>query len=255
MVKIMFNFFADENSRQGDCFFITGSDLNHIKNVLRMRIGDTILVSENGKSHLCGIEALTEDTAIVRITEESFKDTELPVKLYLFQGLPKSDKMELIIQKAVELGVYAVIPTEMSRCVVKLEDKKKKSKIQRWQAISESAAKQSKRNIIPEVMNVMSYGEALQFAKNLDVILVPYEAKDGMLSTKKALSEISPGKSVGIFIGPEGGFDDKEIEKALTAGGEIISLGKRILRTETAAITALSMCMLYIEMNENGENG
>ncbi len=251
----MFNFFATENSRQGDCFFITGSDLNHIKNVLRMRTGDILLVSENGKSHLCELESLSEDTAVVRIREEDYKNTELPVKLYLFQGLPKSDKMELIIQKAVELGVYAVIPTEMSRCVVKLEEKKKKSKTQRWQAISESAAKQSKRNIIPEVMNVMSYGEALQFAKNLDVILVPYESKDGMLSTKKALETITPGKSVGIFIGPEGGFDEKEIEKALTAGGEIISLGKRILRTETAAITALSMCMLYVEMNENGENG
>ena len=252
---MMFNFFADENSRQGDCFYIEGSDLNHIKNVLRMHTGDELLVSENGESHLCEIESLSESTAVVRIKEANYKNTELPVKLYLFQGLPKSDKMELIIQKAVELGVYAVVPTEMSRCVVKLEDKKKQSKVQRWQAISESAAKQSKRNIIPEVMNVMSYGEALQFAKNLDVILVPYDAKDGMLSTKKALDGISPGKSVGIFIGPEGGFDEKEIEKAIASGGEIISLGKRILRTETAAITALSMCMLYVEMNDIGENG
>lgn len=252
---MMFNFFATENSRQGDCFFITGGDLNHIKNVLRMHTGDELLVSEDGESHLCEIESLSEDTAVVRIKEENYKNTELPVRLYLFQGLPKSDKMELIIQKAVELGVYAVIPTEMSRCVVKLEDKKKKSKVERWQAISESAAKQSKRNIIPEIMNVMSFGEALQFAKGLDLILVPYESKDGMISTKKALEAVTPGKSVGIFIGPEGGFDEKEIEKAQTAGGEIISLGKRILRTETAAITALSMCMLYVEMNENGENG
>lgn len=251
----MFNFFATENSRQGDCFFITGGDLNHIKNVLRMRTGDTLLVSENGQSHLCEIESLSEDTAIVRITEEDYRSTELPVKLYLFQGLPKSDKMELIIQKAVELGAFAIIPTEMSRCVVKLEEKKKKSKIERWQAISESAAKQSKRNIIPEIMNVMTFGDALQFAKNLDVILVPYESKDGMLSTKKALEMLAPGKSAGIFIGPEGGFDDREIEKALNAGGEIISLGKRILRTETAALTALSMCMLYVEMNTDGENG
>ena len=163
--------------------------------------------------------------------------------------------MELIIQKAVELGAFAIIPTEMSRCVVRLEEKKKKSKIERWQAISESAAKQSKRNIIPEIMNVMTFGDALQFAKNLDVILVPYESKDGMLSTKKALEMLAPGKSAGIFIGPEGGFDDREIEKALTSGGEIISLGKRILRTETAALTALSKCMLYVEMNTDGENG
>ncbi len=250
----MFNFFASENSRQGDCFHITGSDFNHIKNVLRMTVGDVLLVSENGKSHLCEIESLSAENAIVRITEEDYNNTELPVKLYLFQGLPKSDKMELIIQKAVELGVFAIIPTEMSRCVVKLEDKKKRSKLERWQAISESAAKQSKRNIIPEIMNVMSYGEALQFAKTLDLILVPYESKDGMISTENALKKIEAGKSVGIFIGPEGGFDEKEIEKAIAAEGEIISLGKRILRTETAAITALSMCMLYTELNCNGEN-
>ncbi len=250
----MFNFFASENSRQGDCFFITGSDLNHIKNVLRMKPGDTLLVSEYGKSHLCEIEALSEDTAVVRITEEDFNNTELPVKLYLFQGLPKSDKMELIIQKAVELGVFAIIPTEMNRCVVKLEDKKKKSKVDRWQSISESAAKQSKRNIIPEIMNVMTFGEALQFAESLDLILVPYESKDGMISTENALKKIKAGKRIGIFIGPEGGFDEKEIEKATAAGGDIISLGKRILRTETAAITSLSMCMLYTELNCNGEN-
>lgn len=250
----MFNFFADKSNRQNDCYFITGSDYNHIKNVLRMHSGDELLVSEGGKSSLCRIESLDGDSAIVRIIEEDYQDTNLPIKIYLFQGLPKSDKMELIIQKCVELGVEGIVPVEMNRCVVKLDDKKKKSKVARWQSIAESAAKQSKRSIIPEISDVLSFGQAIEKAKELDVFLVPYESKDGMNSTKEALSEIKKGFTVGILIGPEGGFDEKEIENAEAAGGKIISLGKRILRTETAAITTVGMCMLHAEMNINGEN-
>lgn len=245
----MFNFFAEENSRQDSCYYITGHNFNHIKNVLRMKTGDTLLVSESGASHLCKIISLDGDTVIAEIIEENYQETELPVKIYLFQGLPKSDKMELIIQKTVELGVYSIIPTEMSRCVVKIEDKKKKSKTERWQAISESAAKQSKRNIIPEIKSIMSYKQALSFAEKLDIILVPYESEDGMKGTENALSEIKNGMSIGIFIGPEGGFDEKEIQLAEKNGAKIISLGKRILRTETAAITSVAMCMLHVEMN------
>jgi len=245
----MFNFFVESSMKQGDCYYITGSDFNHIKNVLRMKEGDEFLVSCNGKSDLCVLKELSGDTAVAQITEESFQNTELPIKIYLFEGLPKSDKMELIIQKCVELGVYAVVPTEMNRCVVKLDDKKKKSKISRWQSISESAAKQSKRNTVPEIMNVMSYKEALLFAEKLDLFLVPYESKNGMADTVSALKEIRNGMSVGILVGPEGGFDEKEIDEALSHKAKIISLGKRILRTETAAITAVGMCMLYSEMN------
>ena len=246
----MFNFFAAENSRQGDFYYIDGGDFNHIKNVLRMQEGESLLVSDDGKSHLCEITSLSGDCAAVKIIQEDYQNTELPVKIYLFQGLPKSDKMEFIIQKTVELGVYEIIPTEMSRCVVKLEDKKKKSKVERWQSISESAAKQSKRNIIPKISDVMSYKQALQYAKTLDMILVPFESKNGMKSTVDALEKIKDGMSVGIFIGPEGGFDDKEIEIATENDAMIISLGKRILRTETAALTAVGMCMLHIEMKD-----
>jgi 16S rRNA (uracil1498-N3)-methyltransferase len=245
----MFNFFADENAKQNSQYIINGADYNHIKNVLRMNIGDTCLISCGGKSDLCEITAFYEDTVCLDIIEENYNDTELPVKIYLFQGLPKGDKMEYIIQKCVELGVFAVVPTQMKHCIVKLDDKKAKSKIARWQSISESAAKQSKRNIIPEIMNVCSFAEALEFAKTLDLILVPYENKDGMKATVEALESLKSVKSVGIFIGPEGGFEEKEIFEAEKIGGEIVSLGKRILRTETAAITALSMCMLYAEMN------
>ena len=245
----MHNFFVDENNRQGDVYFITDADFNHIKNVLRMKQGDSFLVSSASKSDLCVLDSFTEDAVIAKITEEDYQDTSLTVKLYLFQGLPKSDKMELVIQKAVELGAEGVIPVEMNRCVVKIDDKKKKSKVARWQAISESAAKQSKRTIIPEVYDVLSYKQAMEKAKEMDVFIVPYENKDGMKATKNALFEIKKGMSVGILIGPEGGFDEKEIEIAESVGGLTVSLGKRILRTETAAITALSMCMLYAEMN------
>ena len=161
--------------------------------------------------------------------------------------------MELIIQKTVELGVEGIIPVEMNRCVVKLDDKKKKSKVSRWQTISESAAKQSKRNTIPEIYDVLTYKQAMEKAKEMDVFLVPYESKNGMEDTKTALSQIKSGMSVGILIGPEGGFDDKEVELAFKNGGKVVSLGKRILRTETAAITSVSMCMLHAEMHLGDE--
>ena len=247
----MYNFFVNDDCRQGDRYVITGADHNHIKNVLRMKVGDTILISANGKSDLCEIEIIDNDEIVAPIIEEDYQNTELPLQIHLFQGLPKSDKMELIIQKAVELGVYSITPIEMKRCIVKLDDKKKKSKQTRWQAISESAAKQSKRNTIPEINEIISYKAALNTAKELDLLLVPYENEDGILSTKEALAKLKEAKSVGIIIGPEGGFDDAEIEAAKDAGGRIISLGKRILRTETAAITAVGMCMLYTEMSEN----
>lgn len=244
----MYNFFVDENQKLNNKYVITGTDFNHIKNVLRMGVGDTFLVSDGGISNLCEIESFESDSVIAKIIEENYNDTSLPISIYLFQGLPKGDKMELIIQKTVELGVECIVPVEMSRCVVKLDDKKKKSKVSRWQSISESAAKQSKCNRIPEISDVLTYKQALEKAKDLDLLLVPYESKNGMEDTKDALSQIKSGMSVGILIGPEGGFDEKEVEQAFEIGGKVISLGKRILRTETAAITSVGMCMLHAEM-------
>lgn len=244
----MYNFFAKENQRQNNRYFIDGTDYNHIKNVLRMVVGDSFLVSENGVSNLCEIENFENDFVVAKIIEENYNDTNLPIKIHLFQGLPKGDKMELIIQKTVELGAQSIIPVEMSRCVVKIDDKKKKSKQQRWQAISESAAKQSKRNTIPEIEEIITYKQAMARASEMDLFLVPYESKNGMEDTKSALSQLKRGMSVGILIGPEGGFDEKEVDLAFENGGKVVSLGKRILRTETAAITSVSMCMLYAEM-------
>ena len=245
----MYNFFVEDNSRAGDVYFVTGADHNHIKNVLRMHAGNTILISEGGKSHLCEITEISETAVTARVVEENYNETELPVKIYLFQGLPKSDKMELIIQKAVELGVYAVVPVEMHRSVVKLDEKKKESRRARWQAIAESAAKQSKRNAIPEVTDVLTYKQAMAKAAEMDVFLVPYENEKGMLATKEALEKMTRGASIGILIGPEGGFEPKEVAEATEAGGVTVSLGARILRAETAAIASVGMCMLYAEMS------
>ena len=246
----MFNFFAKENSREGNRFIIDGADHNHIKNVLRMRPDDTFLVSYQGASHLCRLAELDDVCAVAEIVEENYQNTELPVEITLFQGLPKADKMEWIIQKTVELGVSGIVPVEMTNCVVKLEEKKKKAKQTRWQAIAEAAAKQSKRAVIPTVFEPTSYKNALQQAKELDLILVPYENARGMAATKEAVDAIRAGMKIGIFIGPEGGFDPKEIAFATELGGKTISLGSRILRTETAAIAALSLCMFQAEMKE-----
>ena len=249
----MYNFFVDESARMGDSFQISGKDHNHICNVLRMQVGDTFLVSCGGTSSLCRLTQMRDDAVTAQIVEEDYRNTELPVRFYLFQGLPKGDKLELIIQKTVELGVAGIVPVEMSRCVMKLDNKKKASKRERWQAIAESAAKQSKRNLIPQVSDVLTYKQAMEQAGELDLFLVPYENKRGMAATREALERIKPGMSVGILIGPEGGFDDKEIDLARKTGAAVVSLGQRILRAETAAVTAVAMGMLHVEMHLDGE--
>lgn len=245
----MYNFFANKVNVSGDVVTLTGNDYNHIKNVLRLKSGDRFSVSVDGENNLCELMSFTDNTVICKIVEKNFLDTSLPIKIALFQGLPKSDKLELIIQKTVELGVEEIIPVEMKRCVVKIENNKKKSKTERWNAISESAAKQCKRAIIPNVREPLSFNNALSLAKEYTHVLVPYECHNGMTATKEALSEIKPGDSVAIFIGPEGGFDDNEIALLTETRAKTISLGKRILRTETASITAVSMLMLYAEIN------
>ena len=244
----MYNFFVENDKIDGK-FYILGKDFNHIKNVLRMKEGERFLVSYNGVSNLCRLAQFAQETVVAEIIEENYQDTALPISVYLFQGLPKSDKMELIIQKAVELGVSEIIPVETSNCIVKLDEKDKIKKVLRWQAISESAAKQSKRTFIPKINNVLTFEKALEFAKEMDVFLLPYECKKGMIETKTAFTKIKKEMKVGVFIGPEGGFNENEVEKAKQFSAQIISLGKRILRTETAAITALSMLMLHSEMN------
>ena len=222
---------------------INGTDVNHIKNVLRMKCGEDVWISDGGdKEYHCQIEELGEDEVLLHILYAQEPEYELPNKLYLFQGLPKADKMELIIQKAVELGVYEIIPVAMKNCVVKLDAKKAAAKTARWQGIAESAAKQSKRSLIPKVSEPVSYKEAVAYAMKLDQKLVPYENERGMAATREAVEAVRPGESIGIFIGPEGGFAPEEIE-AVKGEMKLISLGSRILRTETAGFTTLAILM------------
>lgn len=229
--------------------YITGTDVNHIKNVLRMKKGEELLISDgNGKDYMCEIETFNDNgEVIVAIKDDTFDGTELPSKIYLFQGLPKSDKMELIIQKAVELGVYEIIPVSTKRSIVKLDKKKEQAKINRWNEISKSAAKQSRRSIIPKVSNVLTFDEAVVRAKELDINVIPYENYKDMSKTKEIINQIDKNMSIGIFIGPEGGFDEKEIEIAIENDIKTISLGKRILRTETAGLMIISVLMYKLE--------
>lgn len=244
----MQRFFVTPDQVGEDKIRIQGSDVNHMKNVLRMRPGEEVMVSDgNNRQYRCRVENYPDGEAVLAILEAGLVDTELPSRIYLFQGLPKQEKMELIVQKAVELGVCQVIPVQTRRCVVKLDAKKAAKKVQRWQQIAESAAKQAGRGYIPAVSEVMTFQEALAFSEALDIRLIPYELADGMEGTRKILDGIRPGQSVGIFIGPEGGFEKEEVSRAVEAGAMPITLGKRILRTETAGIAVLSILMYRLE--------
>lgn len=247
----MHQFFVEQHQIGKEYITITGPDVNHIRNVLRMKPGEQIRVSDQaGQDYFCAIAEVGEEFVQADILSRDERGTELPSKLYLFQALPKGDRMETVIEKAVELGVYEIIPVAMKYCVVKLDEKKAASKVKRWQAIAESAAKQSKRSLIPKIHPVMSFREAVSYAMQCDVRLVPYENERGMAGTKAALGKLAPGKSVSIMIGPEGGFAEEEIE-AVRGDMDIISLGKRILRTDTAGICTMSLLMLELESAEN----
>ena len=213
-----------------------------------MKQGEELWISDGGtKEYRCEIESLGDEEVLLHIIYAQEPNYELPNRIYLFQGLPKADKMELIIQKAVELGAYEIIPVETKRCVVKLDGKKAAKKVERWQQIAESAAKQSKRMLIPNVHQVLSFKEALKYAESMDIRLIPYELAKGMQETKEILAAIEQGQSIGIFIGPEGGFEEKEVEAAISEGAKPITLGKRILRTETAGLAILSVLMFQLE--------
>lgn len=244
----MHRFFVNENSINENQIVITGTDVNHIANVLRMQIGETILISDgNDNEYECQISSISQTEVVADIVDFNRESRELPIDVVLFQGLPKGDKMDTIIEKNIELGIKQIVPVKMSRCIVKLDDKKAEKKIQKWNAKAESAAKQSKRGIVPTVSNVVSYDEALSQAKQLDVIIVPYELSENMAYTRDVLSQIKPGMSVGIFVGPEGGFAPEEVKKALEIGAKEITLGKRILRTETAGMMLMSVLMYLNE--------
>ncbi len=245
----MYQFFVEPSQIQDKKIIITGSDVNHIKNVLRMKPGEEIAVSNgiDGREYRCGIEVFAEDTVVCTLRFIKEEGVELPSPIYLFQALPKADKMELIVQKAVELGVHEIIPVAAKRCVVKLDEKKAAGKASRWQGIAEAAAKQSKRGVIPVVRSPLSFQEAVNLAGDMDVRLIPYELAEDMAHTRSVIEAVKPGQSIAVFIGPEGGFEEREIQTAISAGIEPVTLGKRILRTETAGLTVLSWLMYHLE--------
>ena len=279
----MYRFFVSPENICGNDIYIEGSDVNHIKNVLRMKIGEEVSVvavtasdtvdslaqsagaissdvqdsealaegkdSLDNREYRCEIADFEDDRVHLKLRFIKEDNVELPCRIYLFQGLPKSDKMELIIQKAVELGAYEIIPVAMKRSVVKLDKKKEAAKVTRFNSIAEAAAKQSKRRIIPKVMQVMTFKEAVEYCRDVDVKLLPYELADmeAMDKTRDILADIKPGQSVAVFIGPEGGFDEGEVDLALKGDFDTITLGRRILRTETAGMTVLSWLVYLLE--------
>lgn len=247
----MRHFFVNPDQIYDGYVHISGDDVKHIVNVLRMKQGEEFMVSDGcGKEYYCITEGLFDEEVTAKVAYVREDEQELPCPVTLYQGLPKGDKLELIIQKTVELGVARIVPVAMKRSVVKLDSKKALSKRQRWQAIAESAAKQSGRGIIPEVALPISFSEAMEEAATADIKLFPYELageSSPMDITREKLSSIRPGQNISVFIGPEGGFDDSEVLLAVKTGYEPITLGKRILRTETAGMYVLSVLGYLLE--------
>ena len=253
----MHHFFVEPSQVHEDEIEILGGDVNHIRNVLRMKAGEELVINDGyGNEYGCRLHRFTDAAVCAKILEKRRVASELPSRITLYQCLPKGDKMELIIQKAVELGVSAVVPVASRRCVVKLDAKREGNKRKRWQAVAESAAKQSGRALIPQVGPVTGFEDALTQAQELDLCLIPYECagellgdvrRSAMECTRELLGSVQKGQSIGIFIGPEGGFEKEEVEAAMGMGAQPVSLGKRILRTETAGLCILSVLMFWLE--------
>lgn len=246
----MNRFFVKQDQLKDTPVVITGEDYNHMRHVLRLKRGEEVLLCDGGdKEYLCAVTDYNteKEEVLLEITDIFANARELPAKITLFQGYPKGDKLESIVQKAVELGAFEIVPVRMKRCVVKLDEKREQKKIERLNAISLSAAKQSKRGIIPEVTGIMSMEEACRYAERMDYLLLPYENAEGMDQARNLIKAAWDKKRIGIFIGPEGGFEQSEVERIEAAGGRILSLGHRILRTETAGMAVLSLLMFMLD--------
>lgn len=245
----MYRFYVSADQLAEKEVFISGGDVNHIKNVLRLEVGDWIVACDgNGTDYVSRIQSICSDEVVASIEKVQPTGTELPVRITLFQGMPKKDKLELIIQKAVELGACEIVPVMTKRTVVKLSEEKKINKrLERWQSIAYAAAKQCDRGIIPTVHKPVSYEEALAMADQLDYNVIPYELQTGMEEARKIVDQACKQRSLGIFIGPEGGFEPEEVERAMTRNIHPMMLGKRILRTETAGMSLLSILMFQMQ--------
>lgn len=246
-------FFVTDKAIHNHEIEIVGKDVNHIKNVLRKKKGEQLIICSEDTSidYLCEIAKLEEDAIRCNILEELDTNVESDIKVTIFQGLPKADKMEFIIQKAVELGVYDITPVEMKRCVVKLADKDKAKKMQRWQKIAEVASKQSGRNRIPKIDDVISVKNICNLCTEYDIVIVAYEKeKENKLryELERLKSNETENLKIAVLIGPEGGIDETEINLLKENGAKIVTLGNRVLRTETVALNVLSIIMYEFEI-------
>ena len=244
-------FFVKNEQIKGTTIEILGEDVKHIKNVLRKQIGDNIEICDQDteKSYICEIEKIGNESILTNIIEElqSYDDN---IKVDIYQGLPKADKMELIIQKSIELGVNSIIPVAMKRCVVKIESKDESKKIARWQKIAESAAKQSGRSTIPEIRNIVNIEKIIQLIKEYDCVIVAYENEKNNTIKRELLEikeKVHDKVKIAVVIGPEGGLEEKDVELLKHNGAKIVTLGHRILRTETVALNVLSVIMYELE--------
>lgn len=248
MGVFMYRFYVEPEQIDGQQISVYGGDVNHIKNVLRLKQGDWVILCDGENTdYYCRIEQMNPQDILCHIEKKESGSTELPGSITLFQGVPKGEKMELIIQKAVELGVARIVPVFTKRCVVKLDDKKAAKKVERWQKIAEAAAKQCGRGYIPQVADVVTYKEAVEMASANVCNLLPYECAEGIQEAAKIVEEAAKSPSVGIFIGPEGGFEEEEVRLGKDHGFQVMTLGKRILRTETAGIATLAILMFSMQ--------
>lgn len=249
----MYKFFVNKNQIENNLIRISKDDINHIKNVLRLQLNDEILICNiNDKNtFLCKIILLEKETIKVEILKEIKESNETNIHINIFQGIPKFEKMELIIQKSTELGVKEITPVLMERSIVKINEKTSKNKLERWRKIAEISAKQSKRDYIPIINEVINIKNICNYIKNYDIVLLAYEnennntLKKELLKIKNYIQNINLEKEIkiGIIIGPEGGIDKKEIETLKKCNIIPITLGKRILRTETVALVLTSIIM------------
>lgn len=247
----MRKFFVNTENVFGECINILGSDVNHIKNVLRLKPGNKIQIcnQDTSENYICEILNIDNNCVQTKIIEATNGLAEGNVELHIFQGLPKADKMELIIQKGTELGVSKFIPVSFKRSIVKLSGKDEMKKIERWQKIAEVAAKQSHRDLVPEIKNVISVKNICSLIQEYDIVLLAYEEelenyiKNELLKIKNTKEEVK----IAVIIGPEGGIEKEEVQILEDAGAKVVSLGKRILRTETVALQIASIVMYELE--------
>jgi len=237
----MHRFFANSSFDEKDTIIITGDDAHHISRVLRLKEDDEITVCDkNGIDYHCSIKSVSKNEVICLILKKEASQAEPPIDITLYQGVPKGDKLETVIQKCVELGAVRIVPVAMKRSVAVIKDKEKKQI--RMQRISYEASKQCGRAVVPSVSQVMSFKEAIAECNLYDLVILPFEAEEDN-KLKTVLQNNKTAKKIAVFIGPEGGFDKEEIDAAKNCGIEIVTLGPRILRTETAPLACISAIM------------